>query len=30
VAIFLDEELFTGDPLAQREQEYEFDQRISW
>ncbi|MEA3278159.1 MAG: transposase [Pseudomonadota bacterium] len=28
--IFLDEERFSGDPLAQPEPEYEFDQRISW
>jgi hypothetical protein len=27
---FLDEERFTGDPLAQPEPEYEFDQRLSW
>jgi hypothetical protein len=29
-AIFLDEERLTGDPLAQPEPEYEFDQRVSW
>ena len=29
-ANFLDEERFTGDPLAQPEPEYEFDQRVSW
>jgi len=29
-AIVLDEERFTGDPLAQPEPEYELDQRISW
>ena len=28
--VFLDEERFTGDPLAQPEPEYEFDQRVSW
>jgi hypothetical protein len=28
--IVLDEERFTGDPLAQPEPEYDFDQRISW
>jgi hypothetical protein len=28
--IFLDEERFTGDPFAQPEPEYEFDQRVSW
>jgi hypothetical protein len=29
-AIFLDEERFPGDPLAQPEPEYEFDQRVTW
>ena len=29
-AIFLEEERFAGDPLAQPEPEYEFDQRVSW
>ena len=29
-AIVLDEERFTGDPFAQPEPEYEFDQRRSW
>ena len=28
--IFLDEERFSGDPLAQAEPEYEFDQRVTW
>jgi hypothetical protein len=29
-AVFLDEERFAGDPLAQPEPDFEFDQRISW
>ena len=29
-ASFLDEEEFTGDPLAQPEPEYAFDQRMTW
>jgi len=29
-SIFLDEQRWTGDPLAQPQPEYEFDQRISW
>jgi hypothetical protein len=28
--VVLDEKRFTGDPLAQPEPEYEFDQRVSW
>jgi hypothetical protein len=28
--IFLDDERFTGDPFAQSEPEYDFDQRLSW
>jgi hypothetical protein len=29
-AIFLDEARFPGDPLAQPEPDYEFDQRMTW
>lgn len=29
-AIFLDAERFSGDPLAQPEPDYEFDQRLTW
>ena len=29
-AVFLDEERFAGDPLAQPEPDFEYDQRISW
>ena len=29
-AVFLDEERFAGDSLAQPEPDFEFDQRISW
>jgi hypothetical protein len=28
--VFLDEERFRGDPVAQPEPEYDFDQRLSW
>jgi hypothetical protein len=28
--VFLNEERFTGDPLAQPEPEYQFDQRVKW
>jgi hypothetical protein len=29
-AVFLDEERCLGDPLAEPEPEYEFDQRVTW
>jgi len=29
-AVFLDEQRFCGDPLAQPEPEYQFDQRVTW
>jgi hypothetical protein len=29
-SVFLDEERFTGDPIAHPEPEYEFDQRLNW
>ena len=28
--IFLDQDRFPGDPLAQPEPDYEFDQRVTW
>jgi hypothetical protein len=28
--IFLDQDRFPGDPLAQPEPDYEFDQRLTW